>query len=71
MGSGCWGVVVMAMRLFGELRSEPVPVEGSQPGIEDQAGTDGGRHQAGQRAYRMVPMADSRRVMQGVGFSLC
>lgn len=71
MGSGCWGVVVMAMELFGELRSEPVSVEGSQPGIEDQAGTDGGRHQAGQRAYRMGPMADSRRVMQGVEFGLC
>lgn len=71
MGSGCWGVVVMAMGLFGELRSEPVSMEGSEPGIEDQAGTDGGRHQAGQRAHRMLPVADSRRGMQGVGFGLC
>ena len=27
MGSGCWGVVVMAVGLFGELRSEPVSME--------------------------------------------
>lgn len=70
MGSGCWGVVVMTVGLFGELRSEPVSVEGSEPDIENQTGTDGGRHQAGQKAHRMVPVADSRRGMQTVGFGL-
>ena len=69
VGAGVrWSLV---MGLFGELRSGPVFVQRSEPGVEDQAGADGDRHQTGQRAYGLVQVAGYRRDMQGEGFGLC